>query len=166
MEPEGFSGGIWILWNSSELDIQATSMSRWAVHAVITSRTSCPWILSPVYGTSNPTQRVAEVKDVPWLVAGDFNAILTQNEKRGGRRFSSARAMEFSSFLDSCGLLDVGASTGKFTWNNKRNSNGNVRESLDKYLANSRWRTLFPCAEVTNLSYSNSDHRLVLLKNY
>ncbi|KAI3890016.1 hypothetical protein MKX03_025757, partial [Papaver bracteatum] len=30
VDPKGFSGGLCLLWNDNEIDIQATNSSRWA----------------------------------------------------------------------------------------------------------------------------------------
>ena len=56
---------------------------------------------------------------LPWIVAGDFNAI-TNLEERGG----IARLRPSSSMLrDNIGslkLIDVKPGSGIFTWNNRR----------------------------------------------
>lgn len=36
VDPAGFSGGMVLLWNEEEVDIQATSETRWSIHAVVT----------------------------------------------------------------------------------------------------------------------------------
>lgn len=41
----------------------------------------------------------------PWLVAGDFNAMLSQNDKRGGGRLSLSATRDFNNCLLDCDLL-------------------------------------------------------------
>lgn len=48
VEPCGFSGGMCLLWNEEEVEIQATSQSMWSVHAVVTAKLQNPWILSSI----------------------------------------------------------------------------------------------------------------------
>lgn len=38
VDPHGYSGGLVLLWNDSEIDIQATKKSRWAIHVVVTAK--------------------------------------------------------------------------------------------------------------------------------
>lgn len=53
----GFSGGIWLMWNKEDIDIQAISRSRWAIHAVISPPAMNPWILSAIYASPNKSLR-------------------------------------------------------------------------------------------------------------
>ncbi|KAG8382693.1 hypothetical protein BUALT_Bualt05G0104000 [Buddleja alternifolia] len=61
--------------------------------------------------------------DGSWLVLGDFNAILTQLEKKGGRQFVSSSSGEFKGFMHEGGLIDLGfegagsdCSSSMYTW--------------------------------------------------
>ena len=41
----------------------------------------------------------------PWYVVGDFNLILSANEKKGGRLFRPAEGVELSRFMSNGGCL-------------------------------------------------------------
>lgn len=38
VDPQGLSGGLILLWNEDEVDVQATSQTRWSIHVVVTSK--------------------------------------------------------------------------------------------------------------------------------
>ena len=59
------------------------------------------------------------LKDVPWLVIGDFNAIRYQFEKVGGDLGWSSMKEEFNSALIEAELDDLKYGGCQFTWSNK-----------------------------------------------
>ncbi|CAL8076880.1 unnamed protein product [Prunus armeniaca] len=79
---------------------------------------------------------VAESHELPWLLAGDFNDILSIDVKLGGA--FSGRSIGFKDWFDNQEMLDLGFARPKFTWTNKR-----VLERLDKAICNVKWRRLF-----------------------
>ncbi|XP_026451229.1 uncharacterized protein LOC113351464 [Papaver somniferum] len=54
----------------------------------------------------------------PWLAIGDFNAIISLEEKQGGRRPSRRAMMDFFNCLDKCELLQAPKSGLQFSWSN------------------------------------------------
>ncbi|KAF5180039.1 hypothetical protein FRX31_030374 [Thalictrum thalictroides] len=50
--PEGFSGGIWMIWNETNCDVQCLLLSERSIHAIIKMNPNVnlrPWLLSVVY---------------------------------------------------------------------------------------------------------------------
>lgn len=47
---------------------------------------------------------------------GDFNEVLSSEEKYGGNSINLNRALEFKECLDNCNFLDLGFAGPKFTW--------------------------------------------------
>nr|DAD30362.1 TPA_asm: hypothetical protein HUJ06_009213 [Nelumbo nucifera] len=68
-------------------------------------------------------------------------------KKEGGRSSSSSSRSEFQRVIDNCSLIDMGFSGNRYTWTNKRVGLANVRERLDRMLANGEWRMMFPRAQ-------------------
>lgn len=87
----------------------------------------------------------------PWLILGDFNALFSQQKKRGGRPFVSSSRDGFYQLKLAHGLVDLGSSGPVFTWCNGRSGRDQILERLDKGLANGEWATLFPRALIRNL---------------
>lgn len=57
---------------------------------------------------------------MPRVYASDFNELLTDNDKVRGRPEYISRSLEFKDYLDRCDMLDLGFSSPRFTWKNKR----------------------------------------------
>ncbi|CAN1178327.1 LINE-1 retrotransposable element ORF2 protein [Linum perenne] len=95
----------------------------------------------------------------PWVVVGDFNSILSAEDKRGGAGFVRARNKSFIDTVDLCGLSDLPFHGPKFTW-----ARNNVLVRLDRALVKDRWLTLFPESRVLHLHKLKSDHRPILLR--
>ncbi|KAG2667144.1 hypothetical protein I3760_15G097700 [Carya illinoinensis] len=89
---------------------------------------------------------------------GDFNEVLSVNEKVGGRARTDRQIQEFQDLLDDCGLLDLGYIGNPFTWCNKREPQHSISERLDRGLANLTWKNLYPMANVNHGSVAYSDH--------
>ncbi|KAK5785078.1 hypothetical protein PVK06_039623 [Gossypium arboreum] len=88
------------------------------------------------------------VDSIGWVSGGkgDFNAILSPSEKKGGcsndRRFPF-----FGDFIESAELNDVGFRGSPFMW-----YKGGVFECLDRAMGNDVWVAPFPNCAVTHLS--------------
>ncbi|XP_060190891.1 uncharacterized protein LOC132620221 [Lycium barbarum] len=77
--------------------------------------------------------------DGPWVVLGDFNAILSPNEKKGGRPHKISQSMDFITCMDDCGLFDARYSGNTFTWSNGRKKGNRICKRLDRILYNEEW---------------------------
>lgn len=63
---------------------------------------------------------VQDSDSLPWLCAGDFNEILFQHEKEGGKPRPQACLDCFKGALEVCDLEDLGFTGDIFTWRNKQ----------------------------------------------
>lgn len=87
------------------------------------------WLLSAVYASLKPSYRqdlwqylslLGCNLDLPWLLTGDFNQILTSLEKKGGRQPLRQHMGLFQNMIEACGLIDLGIEGLQFTWSNRR----------------------------------------------
>ena len=83
---------------------------------------------------------------------GDFNELLSCNDKLGGNPLNPRRVQMFKDYLDSCGMVDLGYHGPKFTWVNKREVGHFIQERLDRGFANIDWRDLYLKATVHHLA--------------
>lgn len=81
------------------------------------------YALIDIYGKTQLWAHIRYVRScapyLPWILAGDFNAMLCLEEKRGGLPRLGPASELFRSTMDSLALVDVKPSNGIFTWNNR-----------------------------------------------
>lgn len=100
---------------------------------------------------------------LPWLCLGDFNEILSSEEKQG-RILRSLRLMEeFRSVLLHCELIDLGFNGNRFTWRNGRRGDAYVQERLDRACATTKWKDIFPNSKLYHLQAAYSNHDPIML---
>lgn len=97
------------------------------------------------------------------MILGDFNSILSSIEKCGGRDFGSSSHNDFADFVHSNALVDLGFVGNKFTRSNHRLRRANIKERLDRGLANHNWVHLFPNSLINHFPATRSNHCPLLL---
>ena len=107
--------------------------------------------------------KVAEMRDMSWVLAGDFNKPLMEGDKFGGRAVSVNRSLLFKKCLDKCSMIDIGFAGPRFTWTNKRNVQALIQERIDRFFVNPSWCLMFPETKVVHLTRCHSYHCPVLL---
>lgn len=94
---------------------------------------------------------------------GNFNDLLIQNKKFGGREVSNRSHSFLKNFLEDLGGLDLGYHGNTYTWCNGRGGIANIGERLDRVVANFNWRVVFDNAGVVHFSAANFDHIPIML---
>lgn len=173
-EALGFAEGIWILWDKTKLDLELLSLDDQIITAVVHPIGSHPWILSSLYASPWWCFRqelwrylilLGEIIQLRWLVMGDFNQILYDADKKGGRTSPMGPMVSFDHMLRHCALIDLGFSGPPFTWLNMRKRVANIQECLDRALGNRQWIVRFGTARVSHLPRSQSNHHPFLLQD-
>ncbi|KAG5595677.1 hypothetical protein H5410_036909 [Solanum commersonii] len=102
-----------------------------------------------VYAKSNSSRRmrlwrsfriVYSMVNGPWAVFGDFNTILNADEKKGGVPHTLSKSLDFVSYMDDCGLMDL------------------------VVIINDAWASKFPLTRIHHLPKTGSDHNILLLQ--
>ncbi|XP_074327490.1 uncharacterized protein LOC141665403 [Apium graveolens] len=83
---------------------------------------------------------------------------MVMEEKKGGKNRPRFLLDGFSEAVSDCGLVDLGFTGEKYTWQRSRETYRWIQERLDMGMANKSWIDLFPNAEVRVLEGSTSDH--------
>jgi hypothetical protein len=102
--------------------------------------------------------------DLPWICAGDFNEITSQEEQLGRNERSEAQMNLFRHCLMDCRLTDLGYSGYPFTWDNRREGSDNVQARLDRAMGDIAFLQLFPQTCVEHIPSEESDHFALLIK--
>ncbi|KAK2664916.1 hypothetical protein Ddye_003490 [Dipteronia dyeriana] len=153
VDAEGFSGGIWLLWNNSQVELQVIANTRHCITALVDDHSSV-WVLTVVYANPCATTRsllwnyldsIRKCFNLPWLIDGDFNEITNSSEKE----------VEDSGFIGP-----------KFTWMTKRGIGEEIWERLDRAICSTEWRLRYAECYVRHLPRVLSDHCPVLIQLY
>ncbi|XP_059315814.1 uncharacterized protein LOC132066528 [Lycium ferocissimum] len=97
-----------------------------------------------------------------WLIGGDFNVVLNEEEKIGGNQIQPQDVEEFAFFINSCELEEVNFKGSPFTLWNGRADEECIFERLDRMLENSHLLDSFGNIEVEHLARTGSDHAPLL----
>uniref|UniRef100_A0A803PZC4 Endonuclease/exonuclease/phosphatase domain-containing protein n=1 Tax=Cannabis sativa TaxID=3483 RepID=A0A803PZC4_CANSA len=166
----GLSGGLMLLWKD-DIDVKLNNIGSCFFDCYMTSNAGQQFHFSAFYGS--PTvqnrsdswtllRRLADVAPLqPWLVIGDFNEILSNQNKSGGTLRSESQMNAFRSALDYCHLSDPPFQGDCYTWAKKRTAVNTLKERLDWCFVNDAWNLAFNQPKVTHLDYFNSDHRAI-----
>lgn len=152
-EAKGYSGGIWLLWNKVDLNIQAISIHDQFVHVEVKFAQEASWFLTAIYASLRDNERqqvwnLYENFDIPIgssrMQVGDYKETAKPHEKKGGAPVDVNKCHAFQSWINWCGLLDLGCVGTKFTWRGpKWEGRERIFKRLDRALCNSYWREQF-----------------------
>ncbi|KAI5667628.1 hypothetical protein M9H77_17481 [Catharanthus roseus] len=98
----------------------------------------------------------------PWLFLGDFNQVLRQQEKCGGKEVAR-NGDSLWNLIEEGDLIDIGFSGPVVTWSNFCMGDDNFMEHLDRGLCNRLWNKVFQDATLVYLPKTHSDHCLILV---
>ncbi|XP_041990580.1 uncharacterized protein LOC121741759 [Salvia splendens] len=163
------SGHIWILAHEDWTE-EVVDDSRQVLHIKVTAAVfSFPIYISIVYGRHTRETRHELWKKLgdislavdgrPWLVGGDFNIFLTNEERQGSDTDKHRKMMEFADAIADCQLIDPGIDGPIFTWHR-----AGLRERLDMILIGEHWTSVFATTRVTHLARFSSDHAPLLVR--
>ncbi|KAF5472052.1 hypothetical protein F2P56_008799 [Juglans regia] len=133
---------------------------------------SCTWRLSAIYGqpithlrhqTWDLLHHLKSKSDESWLAFGDFNEIISQSEKLGGRVRPYRQMHDFRSTLDYCQLKSLDTMGSNFTWSNLKEGGDLIQERLDQFTSTIDWLEQYPRCKIRNIPLSISDHSCLLL---
>lgn len=162
----GLSGGLVMMWKES-VNMVVHFQSSNLIDCTFSSN-GISFFYSFVYGFPNPSnrndlweglERIGTTrKGQPWRIMGDFNELLGNNEKRGGRIRSEASFVDMRRIVRNCNFTDLKSIGDRFYWAGQRGDHY-VTCCLDRTMANNAWLNLFPASVTEFLEFGESDHR-------
>lgn len=112
---EGRSGGLALLWNAS-IEVSISSFSRNHIDALVQDDNGRVWRFTGFYGNPSTSGRPNSwhlLRNLsanwvgPWICAGDFNEILSLDEKSGGATRPFQQMASFNDALQDCNLTEI-----------------------------------------------------------
>ncbi|XP_060182313.1 uncharacterized protein LOC132611975 [Lycium barbarum] len=131
-------------------------------------------ITTLVYSKCSASERLELWEDIyhlsntlscSWLIGGDFNVVLNDEEKIGGNPIQPQDIEDFAFCINSCDLEEVNFKGSPFTWWNGRADEARIFERMDRMLVNSLLLDNFGNIEVEHLARTGSDHA-PLMRSY
>ncbi|KAL0922912.1 hypothetical protein M5K25_006942 [Dendrobium thyrsiflorum] len=99
------------------------------------------------------------------IIGGDFNCVLGQDDKKGGKHFAfNSSAQDLWRCMISCDLKETRFSGPRFTWTNNKDGASKIWVRHDRFLINSVAMHLMPYVLTHHLTRVASDHAPILLK--
>ena len=146
----GRSGGIIVIWDPEVLELGDSRIGSFSVCCKFRSlEDNFEWGLIGVYGPNDDYMRRALFEelsffmsswDISYFLGGDFNVIrLPSGRSVSGR--SSWAMREFSSFIDSCNLVDPSLEGARFTWSSHEEVP--LLSRIDRFLFSVEWEDHF-----------------------
>jgi hypothetical protein len=136
---------ILVFWNPSTIKVELIDLTAQRLHVNISSLVNqYTFVATFVYGYNTVIARRALLDDLqkwssnsPWIILGDFNSLLSQEDKHNGELVSSYEVSNFRTCCSMLGLSDLNFIGCKFTW-----TNGKIWSKIDRVLVNPYWSGL------------------------
>ncbi|KAI0519711.1 hypothetical protein KFK09_007170 [Dendrobium nobile] len=171
----GNLGGIMVIWNSNVEDFTLLHSSDQCILGDLEIFNKFRVKVATIYGSREVQGRrdlwifldgTANI-DSPFIAGGDFNCILSQDERKGGKKFSFLIGpLEMKSFMNRNDLHDVSILGSKFTWCNNKRGSARILERLDRCLLNSKALDHCNQPSLRHLNRIASDHCPIVLKMF
>ncbi|KAI0486590.1 hypothetical protein KFK09_029338 [Dendrobium nobile] len=130
------------------------------------------WRITTIYGRKD-VYKIRELwnglephisTDGPMVIGGDFNCLLSKEDKKEGRRFLfSMGPKDKRSFMTTNDLHELGYVGPMFTWSNNKKRMDRIMERLDRMIVNSNAININQHLVVKHLPRIASDHCPILL---
>lgn len=165
----GFSGGLWLLWNSADVNLQVAECSQYTITSLIKYE-GAQWFFIAVYANPHASLRsdlwhyldgALHSSTLSWLFVGDFNEVVSPSERWGESQSFNSTGM--ANWISHNALIDLGFLGSPYTWHRSPNSEDSLMERLDRALGNLQWRTSYPEAYVHHLTRIHSNYNPLLL---
>ncbi|KAF3637455.1 hypothetical protein FXO38_23697 [Capsicum annuum] len=104
-------------------------------------------------GFESLTTRDAECIQEPLLCMGDYNAILSSEDKIQGNPVQDLKYRDFNEFLVNAGMTEMRTTKCAYTW-----FNGITCSKIDRVVVNAEWLLKYPKWEIIVMVPGTSDH--------
>lgn len=95
---------------------------------------------------------------------GDFNAISSPTEQRGGAPIDRHKCLAFHNWINNYNLMDLGVFGSRFTWRGPGwDGRYHVFRYLNRALCNADWNICFHVAVVKTFPRVNSDNHPIYI---
>ena len=136
------NGRIWVAWKPSSYTINILEKTDQLSHCEVIQLNTCKHFhITFVYGHNLALQRqplwdalqnIAHSTHGAWCILGDFNTLLSTDDRIGGNEVTEQDIRELSNFMETCDVQEMTGSGAHFTWTNKT-----IWSKIDRVFINS-----------------------------
>ncbi|KAI9081684.1 hypothetical protein K1719_036338, partial [Acacia pycnantha] len=154
----GRSGGLVAVWKKDHISVDVLRRERQFIHFRCSVPGKGVFFLTFVYAIPRSELKQSLWQELlslsssmsgSWVLAGDFNDILSADERTGGVGVNFSRIDLFQNRILSCDLSDLGFHGPKFTWRGPQSFNcSRLYERLDRALGNTNFLSEFSACSV------------------
>lgn len=154
-----------LFWRRKTVDLNIINMEKQVINCSAKMKNEVGWCkISFVYGANLASEkevlwqrlREEETRE-PWLLIGDFNATLNEEERRRDRSVATYD-QGFEECVRELEINDIQSTGCYYTWLNRRTGEDAIAAKLDRAMANGEWITRFPSTRVHFGEPLLSDH--------
>ena len=174
IDPINHMGGMWVCWNTNNIEVQS--------HFVHQRLASLEVLYKPTHkmysimGTYCPAQ--SNEKDIfwtfltsyvmslqfPWLLLGDFNEMLSPQDKMRGSPLKSTQLTRLPSLFSTTNAMDIPCLQKAFSWRGSYNNNL-IFERLDRAICHHAFYTDFNNSTISYGPFTVSDHAPIIFSS-
>jgi mannosylglycoprotein endo-beta-mannosidase len=165
----GAAGGLAILWNPQTVNIFHPFSTKDTLTTYFKATASSKeGDITNVYGPQSLQEKESFIQRLlyvqillhkpHWIIGGDFNMILTLEEKTGGNKRLEQDSGMLKTLIEQLNLVDIETRNGTFTWSNRRIGHQHVACRLDRFLVTEALLESDQAMEANILPKSGSDH--------
>ncbi|KAL0288554.1 UNVERIFIED_CONTAM: hypothetical protein Sradi_7095400 [Sesamum radiatum] len=166
---------IWLAWCDDEVQVEILAVNTQFIHCRLTNKrahTKC--LITVLYGENEVIKRrelwqgliqlSRGITDEPWIVMGDFNAVLDDSEVNGYAADTSASMADFLECITESELTHLPFTGANFTWHNCSDGGRSLWKRLDRMLVNEAWLVQWPQSKYISSYPRTSDHSPLILQ--
>jgi len=150
------------------------SSDQWVTCDVTTLATNTAFRVTFVYGLNTPVGRellwnymkhqTPLFSSSPWIILGDFNAILKSSNRIGGDTCWYGHQDAFGNCIQDSELVEIPYTGMNFTWHNGQQGVNAIMKKLDWIFSNHCFLSTWPTAHSIFLPRDYSDHSSMILE--
>lgn len=167
------NGRIWLGWKTINSEVQILHVSAQCIHCKVQDKNSTfACLVSVVYGYNTINARKefwSRLREIgmnvtePWLVLGDFNTILSIEDRINGAPVHMYETVDFQQCIDDLGLGHITWRGNQFSWCNKREGEDRIYSHIDWVLGNDQWFQLYGSIESHYMNSGCSYHSPIII---
>ncbi|XP_059284882.1 uncharacterized protein LOC132038189 [Lycium ferocissimum] len=167
------NGRIWVGWKPAHLDLTILHTTSQVIHCYVEDKdTSFASYITFVYGFNTVGERKEmwdQLRTIyssltgPWLILGDFNALLSVDDRLHGNPVHITETEDFQECVNDLGLGQVTRRGCQYSWCNKRDVGDRIYSHIDWIFGNYGWFQNYSNIEADYMNPGCSDCSPIVL---